>query len=140
MLPARGGATEVESTGEEAELPRIAPSMTTRRNRFVYTVGATSSESIGWRLRQVSKRDLEAGTSDSFDYGPGTIAEEHVFVPRRAPRSEDDGWLIGAWLDYGRGLSGIAVFDARRVSDGPLARAWLDYPLPLALHGHFSPV
>ena len=30
--------------------------------------------------------------------------------------------------------------DARRVSDGPLARAWLDYPLPLALHGHFSPV
>ena len=134
------GAAEVESTGEEAELPRIAPAMTARRNRFVYTVGATSSESIGWRLREVSRRDLEAGTSDSFDYGPGTIAEEHVFVPRRAPRGEDDGWLLGAWLDYRRGLSGIAVFDARRVSDGPLARAWLDYPLPLALHGHFSPV
>ena len=113
--------------------------MTAKRNRFVYTVGAASGESIGWRLRQVTKRDLEAGSSDRFDYGPGIIAEEHVFVPGRVPRGEDDGWLIGSFLDYRRGASGVAVFDARRVADGPLARAWLDYPVPLALHGHFAP-
>jgi len=67
------------------------------------------------------------------------IAEEHVFVPRPSPRSEDDGWLVGAFLDYGRQLSGIAVFDAQSVADGPIARGWLDYPLPLAFHGEFSP-
>ena len=133
------GRSETDETGEEAEFPRIAPAVTGRRNRHVYTVGAPSDGSGGWRLRRVVKRDLETGASESFDYGPGTMAEEHVFVPRRVPRGEDDGWLIGAWLDYRRGLSGIAVFDARHVAGGPLARAWLDYPLPLALHGQFSP-
>ena len=133
------GRTKIDETGEESEFPRIAPAMTGRRNRYVYTVGAPPGESVGWRVRQVAKRDHEAGTLETFDYGPGFLAEEHVFVPRRIPRSEDDGWLVGACLDYGRGLTGLAVFDARRIADGPLARAWFDYPLPLALHGHFSP-
>ena len=52
---------------------------------------------------------------------------------------EDDGWLVGTFLDYVGGLTGIAVFDTRRVADGPVARAWLEYPLPLAFHGEFSP-
>ena len=46
---------------------------------------------------------------------------------------------MGTFLDYVRGLTGIAVFDTRRVADGPVARAWLEYPLPLAFHGEFSP-
>ena len=133
------GRTEIEDTGEEAEFPRVAPAVTGRRNRYVYTVGAPPDDSPGWRMRRVFKRDLEAGTSDTFDHGPGVLAEEHVFVPRRVSRGEDDGWLIGPFLDYRRGVSGIAVFDARRVADGPVARAWLDYPLPLGLHGQFSP-
>ena len=134
-----GGRTEIETTGQEEEFPRIAPAVTARRNRYVYTLGVSSVGPAGWRLRRVVKRDHDAATSDSFDYGPGVIAEEHVFVPRPAPRSEDDGWLIGPFLDYVRGLTGIAVFDARHVADGPVARAWLEYPLPLAFHGHFTP-
>ena len=133
------GRAEVEDSGEEAEFPRIAPALTGRRNRYVYTLGVSSHGPGGWRLRRVVKRDLESGASESFDYGPGVIAEEHVFVPRRVPRSEDDGWLVGAFLDSTRGLTGVAVFDARHVGDGPVARAWLDYPLPLAFHGQFTP-
>ena len=132
------GRADVEGTDEEAEFPRIAPAVTGRRNRYVYTLGVSSQGPSGWRLRRMVKRDLEAGTSDAFDYGPGVIAEEHVFVPRGAARREDDGWLVGAFLDYVRGLTGIAVFDARRVADGPVARGWLEYPLPLAFHGEFS--
>ena len=113
------GRAEVEATGEEAEFPRIAPAVTGRRNRYVYMLGVSSPGPGIWRLRRVVKRDLEAGTTQSFDYGPGVIAEEHVFVPRRAPSREDDGWLVGAFLDYVRELTGIAVFDARRVADGP---------------------
>ena len=133
------GRAEVESTGEEAEFPRIAPSAIGRRNRYVYTLGAPPDPAAGWTLRRVVKRDLERdGATQSFDYGPGVLPEEHVFVPRPSPRGEDDGWLLGPFLDYERGASGLAVFDARHVADGPLARAWLDYPLPLAFHGHFS--
>ena len=133
------GRAETESAGDEAEFPRIAPALTGRRNRYVYTLGAPSGHAPGWRLRRVVKRDLERdGATERFDYGPGVLPEEHVFVPRPAPRAEDDGWLLGPYLDYARGTSGLAVFDARHVSDGPVARAWLDYPLPLAFHGHFS--
>ena len=96
----RDGRTDIVATGEEAEFPRIAPAVTCRRNRYVYTVGVSSQGRGAWRLRRVVKRDLEAGTSDVFDYGPGVIAEEHVFVGNRAPRSEDDGWLLGPFLDY----------------------------------------
>ena len=133
------GRADIETTDEEAEFPRIAPAVTGRRNRFVYTVGVSSRGDGMWRLRRVVKRDLEAGTTQSFDYGPGVIAEEHIFVPKHSPTHEDDGWLVGAFLDYARGLSGLAVFDARHVADGPVARAWLEYPLPLAFHGEFSP-
>ena len=132
------GRSEFDDTGEEAEFPRVAPAVTGRRNRYVYTVGAPSADAAGWRLRQVVKRDQETGDLETFDYGAGTIAEEHVFVPRRDPRGEDDGWLIGAYLDYARKSSGITIFDARGVADGPVARASLDYALPLALHGNFS--
>ena len=133
------GRTEVETTGGEEEFPRVAPAVTGRRNRYVHTLGASWENAAVWRLRRVIKRDLESESLDTFDYGPGVLAEEHVFVPRRAPRSEDDGWLVGPFLDSRRGLSGVAVFDARRVADGPVARAWLEYPLPLALHGQFTP-
>ena len=53
-------------------------------------------------------------------------------MPRRAPKREDGGWLVGPFLDYARGVTGIAVFDARHVADGPVALVWLEYPLPLA--------
>ena len=132
------GRAEMEASGDEAEFPRVAPAVVGRRNRFVYTLGVSSTGASGWRLRQVVKRDLERGTSEAFDYGPGMIAEEHVFVPRSSPRSEDDGWLVGAFLDYEQKLSGIAVFDAGHVADGPIARGWLEYPLPLAFHGELS--
>ena len=132
------GRAEVETTGAQEEFPRIAPALTGRRNRHVYTLGRSSERAVAWPLRRVVKRDLERATSDTFDYGPGVLAEEHVFIPRRSARAEDDGWLVGPFLDSVRGVSGVAVFDSRHIADGPVARAWLDYPLPLAFHGHFT--
>ena len=109
--------------------------MVGRRNRYLYTLGATSRPD--WILNTLARHDLEHGTMEGFDFGPGIIAEEHVFVPFPGGCGEDEGWLVGSVLDYERGVSGITVFDARRVSEGPLARAWLPYPLPLGFHGHF---
>ena len=132
------GRSEVEATPGWAEFPRVAPAVVGRRNRYVYTLGA-DEDATGPALQRLEKRDLESGSIDTFDFGPAVIPEEHVFVPRRGGRSEDDGWLVGTFLAFERGVSGVAVFDARRVGDGPVARAWLDYPLPLGFHGSFSP-
>ena len=132
------GRSDVEATSGWAEFPRVAPALVGRRNRYVYTLGA-DEDADGLVLHRLEKRDLERGTVDAFDFGSGVVPEEHVFVPRRDAGPEDDGWLVGTFLDYERGVSGVAVFDARRVGDGPVARAWLDYSLPLGFHGQFSP-
>ena len=134
-----GGRSDVEATPDWAEFPRVAPAVVGRRNRYVYTLGA-DEETAGPVLQRLEKRDLERGTLDAFDFGSAVIPEEHVFVPSREAGAEDDGWLVGTFLDYERGVSGVSVFDARRVGDGPVARAWLDYPLPLGFHGQFRPV
>ena len=133
-----GRAPVVEAAPGWAEFPRVSPAVTARRNRYVYTLGASEHADDAW-LHRVEKRDLERGTVDAYDFGAGAIPEEHVFVPRPEPRSEDDGWLVGTFLAFERGVTGVSVFDARRVGDGPIARGWLDYPLPLGLHGQFSP-
>ena len=132
------GRSDFEMTPGWAEFPRVAPAVVGRRNRYAYTLGA-DEDTDGLALHRLEKRDLERGTVDAFDFGSGVIPEEHVFVPRRDAGPEDDGWLVGTFLDYERGVSGVAVFDARRVGDGPVARAWLDYSFPLGFHGQFSP-
>ena len=132
------GRTAVEGTSDWAEFPRVAPAVVGRRNRYVYTLGADEATD-GLVLHRLEKRDLERGTRDAFDFGSGVVPEEHIFVPRRDTGPEDDGWLVGTFLDYERGVSRVAVFDARRVGDGPVARAWLDYSFPLGFHGQFSP-
>ena len=132
------GSATVEAVADLAEFPRIAPHLTGRRNRFVYTVGGDSSGN-GYEFHQVVKRDLERGTDERHDYGSGVIAEEHLYVPRPGSTIEDDGWLVGTILDYRRRATALVVLDARRPSDGPLAVAWLDHALPLGFHGWFSP-
>lgn len=131
------GRGEVIVSHDGAEFPQVSPRYVGRRNRHVYHLG-TSDEAIPW-FRTIAKRDTETGDTQSFDFGPGTIPEEHLFVPSGTEGKEDEGWLLGTFLDYQRGVSGLRVFDARNPSHGPLATAWLPYPLPLGFHGCFRP-
>ena len=71
-------------------------------------------------------------------YGADVMAEEHRFVPRRGSSKPGDGWLVGTWLDFARGRSGVSVLDAQHVNDGPIASAWVPYTMPLGFHGWFA--
>ncbi|MCY4237958.1 MAG: carotenoid oxygenase family protein [Rhodospirillaceae bacterium] len=137
VLRPKGDAT-VSGQAEEAEFPQISPVVVGKRNRYVYMLGVETNGS-GWGFRKILKRDLEKGKSDVFSYPIGITPEEHLFVPRRSGRREDDGWLIGTVLDWKKGRSGISVFDATAVAAGPIAQAWLPYPIPLGFHGTFVP-
>ena len=130
------GRARIEEEGGPAEFPRIADRLTGLRNRYVYMLAGAGDPN--WLLPSVAKRDLERGTEESFTFAAGILPEEHVFVPSPDARAEDDGWLVGTVLAHERGVSGITVFDARRIADGPLAYGWLPYPLPRAFHGQFS--
>ena len=136
VLPPKGDG-RIVSRGEEAEFARVAPAAVGRRHRYVYTLGAPA-DPHDWHFRTVVKRDLESGAAESFDYEPGKIPEEHIFVPKPGGRREDDGCLIGTVLDWRNGVTGLSVFDARAVPAGPVAQAWLPYPLPLGFHGAFG--
>ena len=64
------GRSDVEATPEWAEFPRVAPAVVGKRNRYVYTLGE-SDDGGEVPLRRVERRDLERGTLDGFDFGPG---------------------------------------------------------------------
>ncbi len=131
------GSAEIEDGASGvAEFPRIDPRYTGRRHRSVFAL-AGDEGGDGWPLRRIARIDPERGGVDRWAYPPHQVPEEHVFVPRGA--AEGDGWLIGPFLDTGRGAAGLNVFEASRVSDGPLWRGILPYPVPLGLHGIFSP-
>ncbi|MDE0114982.1 MAG: carotenoid oxygenase family protein [Albidovulum sp.] len=132
----KDGRADIRNTGEVAEFPQVSPLFTGIRNQFVYTLDSLGRKD--WLPRMVVKRDLAGASAEKFDFGPGTVVEEHVFVPSPEGRFEDDGWLVGTFLEHGKGVSGVTVFDARQVSAGPVATAWLPYPLPLGFHGQFS--
>ena len=129
------GRARIEVARDAAEFPQVSPNRVGHRNRYVYHLSPPGEES--WYLRTLVKRNTENGRVESFDFGRGKIPEEHLFVPSRQGDAEDEGWLLGTFLDTERGVSGLRAFDARRLSDGPLATAWLPYPLPLGFHGCF---
>ena len=86
----------------------------------------------------VAAIDAARGVRQVHRYGAGTIAEEHVFVPRPGSHAPDDGWLLGVVYDTARDRRGLTVLDARRVDAGPLATAWVGYGFPLGFHGTFA--
>ncbi|MDE0240531.1 MAG: carotenoid oxygenase family protein [bacterium] len=120
------------------DFPTINPARVSLRHRYLYSVSSTSG-TPAWLPGALEKRDLESGRLERFDPGKGIQIEEHLFIPFQQATKEDDGWLIGSFLDSSTARSGVAVFDARGVADGPLAQAWLPFPLPLGFHGQFSP-
>ncbi|MGO1118426.1 carotenoid oxygenase family protein [Rhodovibrionaceae bacterium A322] len=132
------GRVSSQVLASPVEFTRVDPGVVGRRHRWLY--GLTGSDHPDqWPFSAVAAWDLETQRMQRFDYGPQVIAEEHVFVADPAARQEGDGWLVGSHLDVAKGVTGLAVFDARRVEEGPLAQAQLPYALPLGFHGQWVP-
>src|SRR3546814_20934010 len=50
---------------------------------------------LGYADTRLFRHDLENGTTETRDFGPGRHPGEFVFVPRSPEGAEDDGWLVG---------------------------------------------
>jgi carotenoid cleavage dioxygenase-like enzyme len=72
-------------------------------------------------------------------YGPGWIAEEHVYVPESPAAAEGRGWVLGTAYHWPTERTTLSVFYAGAVDAGPVASVTLPYGLPLGLHGQFVP-
>lgn len=118
------------------EFPRVAGSVLNQKHRFGYTtsVGTAADE---WNFGSTIKYDLEAGTSEEFDHGPGRGAGEPVFVSRSNGTSEDDGWLLTVVHDKADERSDLVILDASSLTQPEVARIELPARVPHGFHGNW---
>ncbi len=122
------GRTEMEMLDGRGEFPRVDPRRVGRRTRYTYSV-------IGSGL---ARWDWQSGDCDCFVYGANYWSEEPIFIPRHPQGREADGWIVATALNTRAERTELAVFDARRLSDGPVALLSCPYALPLGFHGAFA--
>ncbi|HWT41673.1 MAG TPA: carotenoid oxygenase family protein, partial [Sphingopyxis sp.] len=77
----------------------------------------------GWFLfRGLVKHDLNAGTSEEYEFGPGRFGSEAPFAPRIDAKDEDDGYLVSFIADLETDRSECVLIDAKNIAAGPVCR------------------
>ena len=120
------------------ECPQISSEMAGRDGRYLYLL-ASSPEGVLGPPDLLAKVDHQTGRVETVSPGSGQYPSEPLFAPRRGATAEDDGYLLSLVYDSRRHASHLAVFDARRLSQGPVARAWFDHHIPFTVHGLWAP-
>ena len=86
----------------------------------------------------VAVTDWSSGRTRSFDFGPGHVTDEMVYVPKPGATHEADAWLVGPTINLKAGVSELHVLDLLHVEDGPVATWRADVALPAAFHGNWA--
>jgi all-trans-8'-apo-beta-carotenal 15,15'-oxygenase len=136
LNPATGQA-RMEHTGlNSVEFPRIHPARHGLPTKFTTLLARSPGMDA-----QVHGFDtvltLQGDNAQRHAYGPGWVAEEHVYVPQSPSAPEGRGWVLGTAYHWPTERTTLSVFDAQAVNAGPVARVTLPYGLPLGLHGQF---
>ena len=134
QLHLRSGQATQTDLGIEAEFPCVDRRLVGQRHRQVVHATSTVGGLPLWNA--IACTQVETGASQRFQYAPGAIVEEHVFVPD-APSASSPGWVLGTVLDQASQRTVLSCFAADALASGPVAQATLPYALPLGLHGAF---
>jgi carotenoid cleavage dioxygenase len=139
VLDMRSGQARVEAMDDIVEFPRVHPLRNGLNTRWLLTAAAWAGrrESPQW-FHGLQLRDLATGRTQRYDYGPQTVVEEHIVVPKPGARAELDAWLLGTTFDVKQGVTRVNLLDARHLAAGPIAQATLPYWLPYGFHGNFT--
>jgi carotenoid cleavage dioxygenase-like enzyme len=129
------GRASLEATGVGAEFPRVDGRTAGAARR--YTIHATAGGGGSPLFHGLATHDWKTGKSDVFDFGPGHLMEEAVFVARPGSTAELDGWLLAPSVNIKARATELHAFDARRIAAGPLCTWRAPTALPVSLHGTF---
>jgi carotenoid cleavage dioxygenase-like enzyme len=135
-LPAGGSAVRAEQLDDlPQEFPRHDERLTGHRHRYGYGAVVDPHLAHGPTV----KHDLDAGTRQLHDYGPGRMSLEPVFVPRSADAAEDDGWVLSYVYDASTDRSDVVVLNAQDFAGDPVATVHLPGRVPFGFHGSWVP-
>ena len=84
-------------------------------------------------------RDLDRGTTELHDFGPGSAGGEGVFVPRDGGTAEDDGWVMAIVHEPASETAELVVLAADDFAGEPVARVHLPQRVPMGFHGNWAP-
>ncbi|MCB9793740.1 MAG: carotenoid oxygenase family protein [Alphaproteobacteria bacterium] len=132
-----GATSEGPLDDLNAEFPMIRDDMLGRCSRYSYHQIMPCE--IPLTFDGLVKYDLETGSAQRFDYGPGVFGSESPFAPRPGGQDEDEGWVLSLMTDTSTWTSQCWVFDAKHVSDGPVAKVSLPQRVPSGFHATWVP-
>jgi carotenoid cleavage dioxygenase len=104
--------------------------------RYAYTM-ALPADTFTIADTRLYKHDLEAGTRETHDFGPGRHPGEFVFVPAHETAGEDEGWLIGLVVDLPNEATDLVILNARDFSGTPQASIRIPHRVPPGFHGNW---
>ena len=133
--PGAGRVHEEQLDDRGQEFPRIDERLVGRRNRYGYTAAFGAGIEHGPAL----KHDLERGTTEVHEYGPGRVTLEPVFVPRHDDAAEDDGWIMSYVYDATTDSSDVVILHAQDFGGEPVAVISLPQRVPFGFHGNWVP-
>ena len=130
-----GGTTEQRLDDRILEFGMINQQYLGRKHRYCYSAVAKP----GWFLfTGLVKHDLQAGTSESLDFGLDRYGSEAPFAPRIGATEEDDGYLLSFITDEAAGTSECLIVDARKITEGPVCRIALPHKISSGTHATWA--
>jgi carotenoid cleavage dioxygenase len=123
---------------DSQEFPRPNEALIGKPYRYAYAM-ANSWDAAMPEQTRLYKHDLVQGTRQVHDFGPGRLPGEFVFVPKRAPRGEDDGWLMGYVVDGTAGTTDLVILRADDFEGPPEALVHIPHRIPSGFHGNWAP-
>lgn len=119
------------------EFPRHNPRVGLKQHRYGYTSEVITD---GVNLHGATiKIDVENGTTESHEYGPGRGGAEPVFVPKADGDAEDAGWILSVVYDPADDSSELCILDAEDIAGPEVARIHLPQRVPFGFHGNWVP-
>lgn len=134
------GAVSTERRDDRSqEFPRINENLLGGKHRFGYTVGVDGGflDDASEMTSALYKHDYATGSATTAALDPSLLLGEMCFVPSPAPRSEDDGILMGYGYHRGRDEGQLLLFDAQTLES--VATVHLPQRVPMGFHGNWSP-
>lgn len=115
----RTGETREEYLDDEvSEFPVVANAFVGRPYRYSYNVLYQPGE---WLFAGLKRFDLQTGSADRYEYGPGRYGSEPQVALRDGAKAEDDAYVITMVADMVENRSEILILDAANIAGGPLA-------------------